>query len=264
MKYQALVETAVLGQGLSSLGDDLLIGGWLRSFRNQPVAAAWMKNGKVHLGSINDFVEIRFRDNMQRIDGKSYQLAVQEKASGFLTAGGTMMAAAEKGINMVVSCGIGGIGPDGTICSDLIQLTESKVRLIATAPKDVVAAQPVMDYLHQHGVKVFGAETDVTDGFLFAGEAVKLDGVYKLGVDLPPECRLVLNPIPLEKRLEDKSMYEKTLQVADEKAKAGGHFHIEFNKALSEESSGISDLIQASSLYANMRLALAMANSKNN
>jgi len=261
MKYQVFVESAVLGQGLASMGDDLLLGGWLGSFKNKPVAIVWMNKGKINMCDIKEFIDVRFKENMIRIDGHNFEQAVADKASGYLTAGGAMIAAEKMGVKYVVSAGIGGIGPDGSICSDLVQLCEGKVRLVATAFKDVVPSRETITYLQERGVEIYSLENWYDNGFLFKKDKTQealVDNNFSLGDELPDSCRLLFNPIKEEKRFNNKNLYNKVLETATEKAAKDGHFHIQFNRAISDESMGISDLLQASALFANIRLALTL------
>ncbi|HAE61338.1 MAG TPA: hypothetical protein DCG38_03250, partial [Eubacteriaceae bacterium] len=101
-----LVETALLGHGLLSVDNDLILSLW-----PDEVLLAWVENGKVKIGHISEFIPSRKNSkDWERLDGLAVKSKKYDNKNAFLTASGTMAVAKDVNCPVVVTAGIGGIG----------------------------------------------------------------------------------------------------------------------------------------------------------
>lgn len=264
MKANFLVETALLGQGLYSCDDEMVRLAWCKRLPEDLQALAWLWQGEVVIGTIDEFLQIRHAENMGRFNGYTLAQAQAEGKSGFITAGGTMKLAAEQGMPFVISCGIGGVWGDN-VSSDLPMLCSLPVALVATSPKDMIDSAATFDYLRQEGFSVYGKDCDVADGYLFVGERAQLDGSLncKNGAEkpqLPADCKLLLNPLPRDKRMGGKDILRFAVQAGEAAAARGEEFHPAVNRALDNMTNGSTSAKQLLSLVENIKFVLKIFN----
>ena len=257
MKANFLVETALLGQGLYSCDDEMVRSAWRAKLPEDLQALAWLWQGEVIIGSIDEFLQVRNAENMGRFNGYTLEQAQADGKSGFITAGGTMKLAAEQGLPFVISCGIGGVC-GGKVSSDLPMLCSLPVVLVATSPKDMIDTAATVDYLRQEGFAVYGKDCDIADGYLFVGERVQLDGSLdcKSGGEkpqLPADCKLLLNPLPRDKRMGGKDILRFAVQAGEAAAARGEEFHPTVNRALDSMTNGSTSAKQLLSLMENIK-----------
>lgn len=253
MENNFLAETALLGQGLYSCDNDLVRKVWLEHLPEDLRALAWLWQGEIIIGTVEEFLAIRNEEDMGRYNMYNLPQAMAGGKCGFLTAGCTMKIAADLGKKYVVSCGIGGIY-QGVVSSDLPALCSLPVVLVATSPKDMLKAQPILDYLHAKSFGVYGWDCDETDGYLFVGDAVKLDGRIDSGEPkLPDNCCLLLNPLPKSKRLTDRRLLAEAVEAGQLAADQGRQFHPAVNRALDRLSHGKTSENQLVSFVENIK-----------
>lgn len=251
MKF--LAETALLTHGLPSCTEAELLA------READFGAelVWLERGCLRVGSLREYLPLR-RDsaNTARVDGAQWEQARQQGLTAALTAGGTMCAAAELGIPLVVTCGMGGIGgaKADRVCSDMPALRDLPVSLLATAPKDVLHAAETMDWFARAGVRVLGTAGAENNGFLFRLPAIPLAGRWHPGEEILPHS-LLLQPIPLSARLGDRAMLTRAAKEAAAAAAAGGRFHPAVNASLDAQTRGDSSRMQLEAFCRNLRLA---------
>ena len=205
MKNDFFVETALLGQGLTDCSNEKILELWQKHLPLDLAVLVWLWQGKIVVGTLPEFLQVRNAPDMGRFNMYNLKTAVACGKSGFLTAGGTMQAAADQSKRLVVSCGIGGITKN-EVSSDFPALCSLPILLLATAVKDMFEPQAVLDYLHKHDINVWGLGRPLADGYMFIGGEVPLDGCLRQGGSLPDGVRLLLNPIPREKRISDHSI----------------------------------------------------------
>lgn len=255
MEYKFLVETALLGQGLMDCGNRQLAEIWHKFLPADLRVLVWLWQGKIVLGNIEEFLQIRHTENMGRYNMYNLAAAQEKKRSGFLTAGGAMKIAADFGKKLVVSCGIGGIQGE-EISSDYPALCGLDVVLLATAVKDMFDVQAAFDYLHNRGYTVKGLDCNSANGYLFVGDSVKLDGIVGCPLtDITEDCRLLLNPIPRAERLTDRNILTRALAAGNTARTEGREFHPAVNRALAEFSQGQTSEMQLRSLLTNIKWA---------
>ena len=155
------------------------------------------------------------------------------------TVAATMIIAAQAGIEVFVTGGIGGVhrGASETmdISADLQELAKTDVTVICAGAKAILDLPLTMEYLETMGVPVLGYQTEELPAFYTRESGLKVN--YR--VDSPKEIALVMkekkinnynggllitNPIPEEYALDKKvidTAIEKALKMADEQGIKG-------------------------------------------
>lgn len=248
MDTKFLIETALLTHGLKSIDNNTIAELW--PWKHDCIA--WVDKGKVIIGNIFEFLHFRDRAmELIRIDKGNFEASCRNGLSGALTASGTMLVAEQKGINIAVTAGMGGIGDiiGEELCEDLPALTSLNVALIATSPKDVVDIEASIRWLLEHGVSIWGKDTDVIDGFMVRSKPITITGRYN-GQPLG-KGTLLLNPIPNEMRLKDSTIIDKAKNAGKEAEKRGEYYHPAANAMIDKLSFGKSSMLQLKSLINN-------------
>lgn len=254
MKHTYLVETCLLTHGLRSVKDEEVEKAW----KNVPAAFAWIEDGDIKIGELDEFMHFRKRRVKPRANCKNLDEYLKDKKMAALTASGTMEVCRRLGISMAVSCGIGGFGniPGEKICMDLPALAELPVDLVATSPKDMIDIAKTFSWLRENGVKILGYQSEYCTGYVFDSAHEKLDGTfYENSIFEKPGKKLLLNPIPVEKRCTDRKILNQAVKTAYEAAEKGEYFHPVANAEIDRLTDGVSSYIQLDSIVQNAILA---------
>lgn len=248
--HKYLIETALLGQGLASISDQDILSNW----HSPQAQLVWIISGEIKIGTLEDFLPLRQKaDQLSRIDASSLSQAITEKATGVLTASATMAVCSQEQILLAVTCGMGGIGPKPTnkIGSDLLALRQWPIALIAAAPKDVFDLPATLAWLHDNGIIVVGANSDICDGFLIHDTAYKLDG--QINQLTNTSHLLILNG--LAKRPVTNEILLNAMKAGEHAEQQGKYYHPTVNQKLDEDTCGLSSREQLKGLLANIALA---------
>ena len=171
-----IIESALLTHGLKSISCEQL-----KRELDKNWKIAWLDHGQIHVEAVDEFCEFRNRAAAYgRVNYFNYDQAVEEKRSGALTASGTMRVCEERGIPLVVTCGIGGLVPDQSTekCNDLRALMRSEVSMLATAFKDMFDAAYTIEQAEKAGVRVCISDQVLPEGYIFLHQKV-------CGMELP-------------------------------------------------------------------------------
>lgn len=255
MEIAVLAETALLTHGLAFIRDEELLAQFPRDFDG----LVWMEHGEIRRGNITAYLPFRKKAHeVKRIDGSMLAQARQEGTSAALTASAAMAVAAQWGVPLVVTAGMGGIQDTAghRMSYDLVALASLPVSLLATAPKDLFHLAGTVHWLREHGVTILGHGTDCCDGFLFLQDPVPLDGRYT-GTVPAQGSLLVLNPLPRALRFREEEILRRAVARGETARQAGGLFHPAVNQALDALTQGRSGQLQLHSFIENIKLALA-------
>ena len=254
-----LIETALIGQGISDLSDAELSQTWKTYFpgTTDNIGFVWLWQGQIMLGNLDSFSAYR-SIKLPRID--SYKLGEGNAASrsGFCTAGAVLAITREIQASLVVTAGLGGFF-EGIVSSDLPEIARRQGILIASGFKDMIATRDSLAYLHARNILVSGISKPVYNGFLFTGEDTALDRQYagesleKLAED---NCYLIFNDIESGLRLKDADWLKVSIEAGKTARNSGDEFHPAVNKALAHYSKGRSSRLQFEALIKNIALAL--------
>ena len=254
-KLNYLVETALLGHGLQSVDDDLIMSLW-----TDDAMLAWVEKGEIRIGSITEFIPSRKQsDNWERLDGKAIINGEYKDKNAFLTASATMAVAREIQCPVVVTAGIGGIGDikSEPLSYDLPALAEMKTILVATSPKDMLDITKTLVWLHENGVNTYGYNTEVCNGYIFVLEPRELDKkITEIDLkNISRGCTLILNPIPEDKRLENLELLQMGISAGKNAENIGSYYHPAANSYFDKSSNGLSSVIQLEALMSNINIA---------
>lgn len=247
-----LIETALLTHGLHSVDEQLLREKW----SPDTGCLTWVEKGRIRLGDIEEYIPFRKHSaELIRIDCFNLEKALAEGRSGALTASGTMSVCAELGISVAVTCGMGGIGDirNELISPDLPALNDLPAALIATSPKDMLDIPATISWLLNKGVRIYGRYTSSCTGFMFRHDPISITGIYD--GELPYKKILLLNEIPIEKRLLDTGILPKAVAAGKEAEAQGQYYHPAANNMIDLLSKGKSSFLQLDSLIANAKWA---------
>lgn len=247
---KCLIETALLTHGLRSVTNEEIRKIWTDKEEN----LAWVSEGRIIIGGIGQYLEFRKKaQELIRIDCELLEDALKEGLSGALTASGTMEVCRRLKVPFAVTCGMGGIGDikGEELCPDLPALAEIPVCLISAGPKDMLDRRQTISWLTSHGVTVLGAERDYCTGYIFTGEKIKLQGIYKGGAKPP---LLIINEIEEDKRVQDRRILETAVKAGKKAEQEGMYYHPAVNGKIDELTGGYSSRIQLEALLNNARL----------
>jgi len=261
------VETALLGCGLPSLKDELLLYLWPAAPQAELL---WMEKGRLQVGSLPLFLEIRGK-NWPRLNAREMAGAAARRGDGFLTASALLRVAAalpgEKRRIVVIS-GMGGIR-QGIISADLQELSRSPDLLLSSGFKDSLEMEPSLAFLREKGVRLLGWQCEHLDGFLFHESPCLLDGSLKKEAEADlifsrnkgGKSIVLFNPLPPSLRLKDRKILASAVKHGDKARREGYDFHPAVNRALDRSSNGCSSLFQLLALIANIQLACRLLHS---
>lgn len=260
MSFDILIETALLGQGITGVSDEEILSTWQACFP-QPlsnVGLVWLRNSQIMTGSLESFLKYRGHKDFLRVDGQKINRRDKTSLNGFCTAGAVLASAHEFQAEMVVTAGMGGIY-GGRISNDLPEICQRKAILISAGFKDMIEAGESLAYLHERGIRVIGTAEPYYDGFLFSRGKAAIDRQYEgesLNQLKEENSFLLFNPIKNDLRLKNNNWLWDSMGVGESAASAGGEFHPAVNKALAHFSQGQSSKLQLAALLNNLLLAL--------
>ena len=155
------------------------------------------------------------------------------------TVASTMIIAAQAGIEVFVTGGIGGVhrGAQETmdISADLQELAKTNVTVVCAGAKAILDLQLTLEYLETMGVPVLGFQTEELPAFYTRHSGLKVDYEIKDYLEAAKiilEKRqnnlqggiLITNPIPEKYAMDDNiinNAIEKALKMADEQGIKG-------------------------------------------
>ena len=259
--YNYLVETCLLSHGLRAVPDEDIYDAFSRTSAH----FAWIQRGKICLGDTDAFLKFRARRVELRANRENLDIYCREEADAALTASGVMEICIRNGIDMAVTCGMGGIdiSDNKRISSDLRALRDLPVALLATSVKDVLDIPQSMKWLRNHGVKILGHGTERCSGYVLKSCCEQLDGTFGTG-EFPAireeiirlgRGMLLLNPIEDGKRIEDNGILRSAIDAGKAAACRGEYFHPAANARLDELSKSRTSYLQLESLKENVLLA---------
>lgn len=259
-KAPILVETALLGRGLTSLKDEILLYFWPAAAE---VELLWLEEGRLRSGPLLSFLEVRGKV-WPRVNSMELAETAARGASGFLTASALLRAAAAlpgEERRIIVTAGMGGTR-QGIISADLHESARSPDLLLASAFKDSLELESSLAFLRKKGVRLLGWQCEHLDGFLFHESPRLLDGSLKteseagsLSFREKGKSIVLFNPLPASLRLEGREMLAAAVVRGDEARRVGFDFHLAVNQALDQVSTGRASLLQLLALSANILLA---------
>lgn len=242
------VESALLGQGLTGISTEEMCRVW--PFREEQIV--WMEEGVYRIGTLDEFCRFAEQaENLCRVNYQNFENCCEKRESGVLTASGTIRVCRLEGKSLAVTCGMGGLysGQEKEACHDIMALLGGSVSLIAASPKDMFDLQWTIQVMEDSGIPVYGRTSPWCDGYLFNGQRTPIP-VWKEQY-LPEPGSLLLNGIPEELRITDKSILEEAVAYGRTQVE----FHPAVNRRLKECTGGRTSWIQLEAMIDNVRWA---------
>jgi len=173
--------------------------------------------------SKEEIEEFGKRKGIVKASRRDLPVVYAKKMWAATTVAATMIIAAQAGIEIFVTGGIGGVHRGATetmdISADLQELAKTNVTVICAGAKAILDLPLTMEYLETMGVPVLGYKTDELPAFYTPTSGLKVN--YR--VDSPKEASLIIkekrlnnldggilltNPIPLEFAMNKKAIDE--------------------------------------------------------
>lgn len=176
------------------------------------------------------------KQGILKVSRRDLPMVYAKKLWGATTVAATMILAAQAGIEVFVTGGIGGVHRDATktfdISADLEELAKTNVTVICAGCKSILDLPLTMEYLETKGVPVLGYKTNELPDFYTSSSGIKLEH----SIQSPSEAAqiilekrinkleggiLIANPIPKQFEM-DKEVINNAINTALNNAKKEG------------------------------------------
>ncbi len=137
-------------------------------------------DGELYAGLEPDQLErLANTDNVRKVSRRDLPIVTAQKGHGATTVAATMWIAAQAGIQVFATGGIGGVhrGQPFDVSADLPELSQTPVVVVCAGAKAILDLQLTLEWLETHGVPVLGFGTDTFPAF------------YSRSSDLPVDAR---------------------------------------------------------------------------
>ena len=221
-------------------------------------------DGKINIGLNDDDLErLASLAGTRKISLRDFGIALGRGLSGGTTVAATLFAAAQAGIRVFATGGIGGVhrGAPFDVSADLIQLSKAPVVVVCAGAKAILDLPATREVLETQGVPVIGYQTDTFPAFYTRNSGLSVDQ----RVDTPEEAAqialasweagltsaiLLVAPPPADMAMDEQEM-EGAIQAALAEAEAAGIHGAETTPFLLAK---VSELTGGVSLRANLAL----------
>lgn len=125
-------------------------------------------DGKVKVGLTNEeLTRLAQAKSSMKVGRRDFATAVLQKASGGTTVAATMYAAAQVGIRVFATGGIGGVHRENSfdVSTDLRTLSDTSMVVVCAGAKAILDLPATLEYLETSGVPVIGYKTQEFPAF---------------------------------------------------------------------------------------------------
>jgi len=222
MPYPKNVETALLVE--KTIRDNGAIPATIGIIDGEPIIGMTPK----------EIEEFGKRKGIRKVSRRDLPIVYAKKLWGATTVAATMILAAQAGIEVFVTGGVGGAhrGAQDTfdISADLEELGKTNVTVISAGVKAILDLNLTLEILETKGVPVLSYQSDEFADFYTRHSGIKMENVVNSPKEIADIIKakranhldggmLVANPIPEEDAMDDKVIngaIEKALKMADE------------------------------------------------
>jgi len=191
--------------------------------------------GKIQIGLTDaQMTALAHLEHTRKISLRDFGIALANGLSGGTTVAATLFAAAQAGIRVFATGGIGGVhrGAPFDISADLTQLGRSRVVVVCAGAKSILDLPATHEVLETQGVPVIGYQTSDFPGFFTRSSGLSVDH----RVDTPAQAAqialdaweaglntavLLVVPPPVETAMPADAM-EAAIQAALNEAQQAG------------------------------------------
>lgn len=200
----------------------------IRSFGVVPATIGIIDGVGVVGMSPEEIEEFGKRGGIAKVSRRDLPVIYAKKMWGATTVATTMILAAQAGIEVFVTGGIGGVhrGAEKTmdISADLQELAKTNVTVVCAGAKAILDLPLTLEYLETMGVPVLGYKTDELPAFYSSHSGLKVDYKVEDAVEMAKIIKekrdngllggiLLTNPIP-EKYEMKKEIIDKAINTA--------------------------------------------------
>lgn len=116
-------------------------------------------------------------DNVRKVSRRDLPIVVAQRGHGATTVAATMWVAAQAGIQVFATGGIGGVhrGQPFDVSADLLELAQTPVTVVCAGAKAILDLPLTLEYLETHGVPVLGFGTDTFPAFYSRSSGLPVD-----------------------------------------------------------------------------------------
>ncbi len=135
-------------------------------------------DGELHAGLEPDQLErLANADNVRKVSRRDLPIVVAQKNHGATTVAATMWVAAQAGIKVFATGGIGGVhrGQPFDVSADLPELAQTPVVVVCAGAKAILDLPLTLEWLETHGVPVLGFGTDTFPAFYSRSSGLPVD-----------------------------------------------------------------------------------------
>ena len=212
-----------------------------------------------------------------KVSRRDVPFLVAGRRTGATTVAATMLIAAQAGIRIFATGGIGGVHRGGAqsfdVSADLQELARTRVAVVCAGAKSILDLRLTLEYLETHGVPVVGYKTSRLPAFFTADSAFavdyQLDSAAEIALALHSKWALgmeggmvVANPVPAQFAMPGDvvdAAIEQALKEADEQGVSGKDATPFLLARVNELTGGDSLATNIELVLHNARLASAIA-----
>ena len=189
--------------------------------------------GELYAGLEPDQLErLANTDNVRKVSRRDLPIVTAQQGHGATTVAATMWVAAQAGIKVFATGGIGGVhrGQPFDVSADLPELAQTPVVVVCAGAKAILDLPLTLEWLETHGVPVLGFGTDTFPAFYSRSSGLPVDArcdtaedaaqIIRAKIDLGlPGGVLIGVPIPEEYAVAPEDI-EPAIQQALKMAEA--------------------------------------------
>ena len=179
------------------------------------------------------------KTDILKLSRRDLPFAISQNRTGATTVATTMLIAADAGIRVFATGGIGGVHRGAEInfdiSADLLELGRSDVAVICAGPKAILNIPATLEYLETLGVPVIGYCCDMMPAFWSQSANLRVDCRLDSAAEIADLCLqkwraglnggvLIANPVPQANQIDPakiESAITDALALADEKSISG-------------------------------------------
>jgi pseudouridine-5'-phosphate glycosidase len=135
-------------------------------------------DGELYAGLEPDQLErLANAEDVRKVSRRDLPIVVAQKGHGATTVAATMWVAAQAGIQVFATGGIGGVhrGQPFDVSADLPELAQTPVVVVCAGAKAILDLPLTLEWLETHGVPVLGFGTDTFPAFYSRSSGLPVD-----------------------------------------------------------------------------------------
>jgi pseudouridine-5'-phosphate glycosidase len=240
-----------------------------------PATVAILK-GRLCVGLSDEQLERMARgEGIQKVSRRDLPLAVARAWDGATTVATTMWIAAQAGINVFATGGIGGVhrGVLPDISADLAELVRTEMLVVCSGAKIVLDLPATREWLETYGVTLVGYGCDEMPAFYARRSGLKVDARVETASEVAAIARarreleiggalLLAVPVPVEAEVPDAVLQralQESLKEAERKGITGRELTPFLLSGMARESEGATLKANVALLENNARVAALVA-----